>query len=89
MLSKEVSGNCGGMGSRWKMGACGEEVLIDVFCQEPFEVEGGPTSQTSTGLKATVPTSCWRQTVSFPVLNPVSLLLDDCSGPWVLSFRCG
>lgn len=42
------------------VGAEGEEVLIDVFCQERFEVGEGLTSQTLNGLKAVFPTSCWR-----------------------------
>ena len=63
MLGKEVSDHhhLPGLRSRWGgVGAGGEEVLIDVFCQEPFEVGEEPTSQTLNGLKAIFPTSCWR-----------------------------
>lgn len=59
-----------------------EEFLIDVFCQGLFEAGERPTSQTLNGLKATFPTSCWRQIASFPVLKPVSCFWASAVGPW-------
>lgn len=63
------------------VGTGGQEVLIDVFCQEPFEVGEGPTSQTLNGLKATFPTSRWRQIASLPVLKLVSCFWTTAVGP--------
>lgn len=70
-------------------GAGDGEFLLDVFYEEPFEVEEGPTSQTLNGLKPTFPTSCWRQIASFPVLKPVSCFWAAAVDPGSFSFRCG
>lgn len=59
-----------------------QDFLIDVFCQEPFEVEKGPTSQTLSGLMATFPRSYWRQIASFPASKPVSCFWETTVGPW-------
>lgn len=62
------------------VGARGKDFLIDVFCQEPSEVEEGLTSQTLNGLKAT--TSHWRQIASFPALKSVRCFWATSVGPW-------
>lgn len=82
MLVEEVSDPPRNGEQMGNAGAGDEDFLIDVFCQELFEVEERLTSQISNKLKATFPTSCRRQIASFPALEAVSCFWENAVSPW-------